>query len=57
MVFNMYDDLVEVRFSDDDDENAEARWATLFVHGHQVAIDEGLLIPMKIPFGEGVTEV
>ena len=53
----MYDDLSEIRFSDDDALNADARWTTLFVHGREVAIEEGILVPLHVPFGRDTVEV
>ena len=53
----MFDDHSETRFSDNEAENADARWVTLFVHGRETAISEGLLVPFQVPFGGEMTEV
>ena len=46
-----------MRFSDDETLNVEARWTTLFVHGREVAIEEGLLVPIQVSFGGETIEV
>ncbi len=53
----MFDDHSETRFSDNEAHNADARWVTLFVHGRETAIAEGLLVPLQIPFGGEMIEV
>ena len=53
----MFDDHRETKFSDDEAQNADARWVTLFVHGRETAISEGLLVPLQVPFGGEMVEV